>query len=169
MKKIIKGVLGVIVGFAAIVIVGALLSDSDTPNTGNGELQNGASFSATEEQSDKIVYEDDFVSVYFCGTYEQPEIIPDTCYFTLKVVNKTDGQIMVSPTNGCANDNMVTIASGAPLNINAGKTGQNAFFFNYSNLGIDDISALETLEFSLYIFDENTTVIDETENIMINL
>ena len=164
MKKIITGILcTVVIIFALIAIVGVLSSDSTTENE-NQYAE--SSVISQKSENDKLIHEDDFIKVWYINSFEQPEITTNTCYFTLKVENKTDKQITFLPMDASADDFMINIFSGLPLNIKPGKIGQNTFFFSYDGLA-ENIEDISLIEFEVNLLDENSSSIHKA-NISFN-
>lgn len=152
MKKIIVGILCcIIVVFTFIIIVGILSDDSTVEN----ENQNIATSASSEKaENERIVHEDEYIKVWYVNSFEQPEILADTCYFTLKVENKTEKEITLLPSNASADDFMINICSGIPLDIKPGKTGINTFFFTYQGFA-NSLSDINSIEFDAEFVDEN--------------
>ena len=160
LKKKIVGVLcAIIVLITVILVASVLFSDSDNNGTTNN-IQESQSIDISDNE--KLVHEDDFIKVWYVNSFEQPEIIADTCYFTLKVENKTDKQITLYPMDASANDNMINLLSGVPLTINPRKIGQNAFFFSYAAFA-NNMSEISTIEFKANLMDENTSSIHKAD------
>ena len=129
MKKVIKLILAAAFVLTVIVVAVSIFSDSDAPGTDNQSPSSGSSVSSEELQGDKVVYEDDLVKLWFVGAYEQPNVAKDTCYFTMKLENKTDKQITLYPLEASANDFMINIYSGVPLTVNPKKNRTKHFLF----------------------------------------
>ena len=160
LKKKIVGVLcAIIVLITVILVASVLFSDSDNNGTTNN-IQESQSIDISDNE--KLVHEDDFIKVWYVNSFEQPEIIADTCYFTLKVENKTDKQITLYPMDASANDNMINLLSGVPLTINPRKIGQTAFFFSYAAFA-NNMSEISTIEFKANLMDENTSTIHKAD------
>ena len=162
MKKVIKLILAAAFILTVIVVAVSIFSDSDAPGTDNQSPSSGSSVSSEELQGDKVVYEDDLIKLWFVGAYEQPDLAKDTCYFTMKLENKTDKQITLYPLEASANDFMINIYSGVPLTVNPKKIGQNTFFFNYSGF-VNGISEINSIQFKAMLLDENSETVEETE------
>ena len=160
MKKKIVRILCVFIVLITVVLVASVLFSDTEDNDITDNIQQLQSIDISENE--KLVHEDDYIKVWYVNSFEQPEVVADTCYFTLKVDNKTDKQITIYPMDASANDNMVNILSGIPLTINPGKTGQNAFFFSYAVFA-ESMSEISTIEFEANLMDENTSIIHKAD------
>lgn len=162
MKKVIKLILAAAFVLTVIVVAVSIFSDSDAPGTDNQSPSSGSSVSSEELQGDKVVYEDDLIKLWFVGAYEQPDVAKDTCYFTMKLENKTDKQITLYPLDSSANEFMINIFSGIPLTVNPKKTGQNTFFFSYNGF-VNSVEEINTIQFKAMVLDENSETIEDVE------
>ena len=136
---------------------------------GSSSIAASSSIGATSTaESAQYLISDEVINISFVKIFEE-DFLPGTCYVQLDVANNTDQEITVYPTNAYANGTQITMGSGVPMTIGAGKTSQNPFFFAYSNAGIESIEDIKTIEFVLMITDSNTNIIEETEPIEISV
>lgn len=112
------------------------------------------------------IYEDDLITVTFKGLSELDGI--DATYLNLNVVNHGEQQITVYLKDGYVNDLMVTVGSGVPMTIEAGKQANNAFILMHGTSG--DFPALVDITevgFKLWVVDENTDTLLDTDTIVV--
>jgi len=150
-----------ILSLAAILLMSACGSGTTNENPSPSEDDQAA---VTEQ----TIYEDDLISVTFQGLSEVAGI--EATYIGLNVVNHSEHEITVYMKDGYVNDLMVNVGSGVPLTIAAGKQGNNAFILMHGTTG--DFPAMEDITevgFKLWVVDENTETLLDTDTIVVNL
>ena len=145
-----------------------LFSVSACSDSGAESEDNPEESSASVSDTSQVVYEDEYAKVTFVELYEVSSV-PDTGYIRLIFENKSDQEITIYPKDTAVNDTAVMYASGFPGTMQAGENFNQSWFFTFANAGISELSEVEKLKFSLWIVDENTETLVETERIEVIL
>ena len=118
------------------------------------------------ESQTKVLWDDENVRVTFVEIYEVPELV-GTCYLRLKVENKSDKTFTVYLKDSYVNDTAQMIGSGIPMELAPGKNSQTPFFFGYGNLGITSKDEIDKIEFKVFLMDEGSDIVVETEALVV--
>ena len=125
---------------------------------------------ATTQATDAIVTpapaplaSNEHVTVTFEKLTEEASI-QGAAYLTLAIKNNSDREIWVYLDKGSVNDEQLTsFLSGLPTYIMPGKTSRNPFIISYSQLSIESISEIQTVEFDVVVADRES--LDEMSRI----
>lgn len=181
MKKEKKNPTGAIIGIIAVIIVTVFLvivlspGTSDVPST-SSEANNSTAPSSLvtaapatslpiESSAPEVsaLASNDYITVTFEKLYEEPSI-QGVAYLQLAMTNKWDKEIWVYLDKGSVNDEQLTsFLSGLPTYIMPGKTSRNPFIISYSQLSIESISEIQTVEFDVVVADRES--LDEISRI----
>lgn len=144
-----------------------LLLTACSSNSGSGVSSEETSISDKSVVGEVTpIYEDDVISVSYEGLSEVDGI--DATYINLNIVNHEDQQITVYMKDGYVNTLTVNVGSGIPMTIEAGKEAHNAFILMHGTSG--DFPALNDITevgFKLWVVDENTSTLLETNTIVV--
>jgi len=166
-KKKLPAAIGIIliilvVAFTAIV-VSSLGGGSGDPATAAPTVKETAAPTKAPAKEAETLAENDYVSVTFEKLYEEPSI-QGVAYLQLAMTNKWDKEIWVYLDKGSVNDEHLTsFLSGLPTYIMPGKTSRNPFIISYSQLSIESISEIQTVEFDVVVADRES--LDEISRI----
>lgn len=121
----------------------------------------------TKEETNKVLYSDDNFKITFID-FKDPKLGVTSYNLLLKIENNSEKTVIVSPTDGYANDELVFLGSGMPVKINPHKKATGAFVVGYGNTSIQSIDEIKKLELKLTLYDENySEKVLETENLVI--
>lgn len=137
-------------------------SIGDSTNGGT-EDQNQGDSQSTKEQ---VLVDNDVVKVTFIEIFEMPELV-NTCYLRLKVENKTDKTVTVYLKETYVNDMAQMMGTGVPITLAPGKSSQQPFFFGYGNLGITSKDEIQKIELKVWLMDDNSDTVVETESLVV--
>ena len=161
MKKFIRGImLLMVMGVVFLSGCDDVATSNENPTLDNSEQ--------AEVASPQVLVDNENMKVTFIEMFEEPSIA-GACYVRLKVENKTDKTITVTPKDAYVNDMSVMFMSGMPMDLLPGKSSQAPFFFSYGNLGITSKDEIESMEFKLWLVDEEFETIEETESLVIDI
>lgn len=105
----------------------------------------------------QIIYEDNIFKATYLGISE----ISGVVMLNVRLENKTDSEITVYPTDSSVDDTMVQFTSGVPATMQGGK--------NLTQSWIIGSVPTERVEFSMWVCDENTTTLVQTDIITISM
>ena len=121
------------------------------------------------KQTENILYSDDNFKISFVD-FTDPNLGVTSYNLLLKIENNSDKTVIVSPSDGYANDEAVFLGSGMPVKVKPDKKVIGAFVVGYGNTSIQNIDEIRTLELNINLYDENfSEIILSTGNILINL
>lgn len=151
MKKICSVILTTLICIAC-----SGCSDGETGSTMSGK-----------EVSLQTVHDDNYISVSFVKVHEMPDI-SNTLFLDLQAKNNSDEKITVYLQDAYVNDQMVQFGSGVPLDLLPNKEKTHSFFCTFEAAGISSIDELEKIGFKAEVINENTEMIETTENIEVD-
>ena len=163
MKKKKKGplvaVLILIVIVVAIVAIISVLSGEPADPAEQTAAQAGAPKTASAsdpEPGSVLLASNDFIDVSFERLYEESGI-QGVAYLQLAIANKSDRELWVYLDKGAVNDEQLsTFLSGVPTYIMPGKTSRNPAIISYSQLSIESVDEIRTVEFDIVIADRES-------------
>ena len=98
----------------------------------------------------------DFIDVSFERLYEESGI-QGVAYLQLAITNKSDRELWVYLDRGAVNgEQLSTFLSGVPTYIMPGKTSRNPAIISYSQLSIESVDEIRTVEFDIVIADRES-------------
>lgn len=118
------------------------------------------------ESNEEVLFENEVVKVTFMEIFELPELV-GSCYLRLKVENKSDKNVTVYLKDTYVNDTAQLMGSGVPMVLAPGKNSQAPFFFGYANLGISSKDEVKKIEFKVFLLDDNSDTVVETESLIV--
>lgn len=149
----------------ALLLV-AVMALSFVACTSESDITDGPS-SENMSTEEKILYSDDDFKITFVD-FKDPKLGVTSYNLFLKIENNSDKAVIVTPSDGYANDESVFLGSGMPVKINPNKNATGAFVVGYGNTSIQSIDEIKTLELKLTLYDENfSEKVLETGNITI--
>lgn len=155
MKKFLAIIMSALMLFA---LVGC-----DLDETGNATNQ--------DSNTEQVIYTDDYIKVTYIKVADAIDVAGvdmTTCYVYLKCENVGTQTYTVSLTEAYANDSAVTMMTAVPITLSAGKNSNQPFMFGYNNI-LNSVDDLTKLDFKILLLDENTKIIETTENITVNI
>ena len=158
------GCLTVIIIIIAINLIVAIM-------LGNNDNSSNKTTSQTEqvEQTENVLYSDDKFKITFVD-FKDPNLGVTSYNLLLKIENNSEKTVIVSPSDGYANDEAVFLGSGMPVKVKPDKKVTGAFVVGYGNTSIKSIDEIKTLELKITLYDENfSETILNTGDILINL
>jgi hypothetical protein len=165
MKKKKKGplvaVLVLIVIVVAIVAIISILSgepaDPAEPTAAQDDAPKTDPAPASDpEPGSELLASNDFIDVSFERLYEESGI-QGVAYLQLAITNKSDRELWVYLDRGAVNDEQLsTFLSGVPTYIMPGKTSSNPAIISYSQLTIESVDEIRTVEFDIVIADRES-------------
>lgn len=158
------GCLAVIIIIIAINLIVAIMlgNNYNSSNKATTQTEQG-------EQTENVLYSDDNFKITFVD-FKDPNLAVTSYNLLLKIENNSDKTVIVSPSDGYANDEAVFLGSGMPVKIKPDKKVTGAFVVGYSNTSIKTIDEIKTLELKITLYDENfSETILNTGDILINL
>ncbi len=125
---------------------------------------------AEQEQAPtgKVFYEDNYLKAAFVDIIET-DYLPGVGYIRVVFENKSNQEITVFPENSSVNDTMVQYLGGTYATMQGGKNLNYSWGFDFQLAGITSIDEVKTLEFSLWIVDENTETLAKSDMITVNV
>lgn len=141
-----------------VIAMSVLMMSLTACSSGSSSATNTAETSKNENS----VYSDDMIDIYYVKMSEE---LTGNCFITIKVKNKTDKHITVLPTDSYINDSAVTLGSGVPTEMDAGKDKTNALFGAYTNVGIESFDAITKIETKFSVMDENMAELETTPTV----
>ncbi len=174
MKSTFKTLLALLlVGVVILTFFTCMNEENSTEDSSGNEVSenkeaNEEEKEEEEKEEEKVLYSDGNIKVSYVN-FTDTKIVT-TFNLLLKIENNMDKEVMVSLTDGYANDTAVTFMTGLPVEILPGKNAVGAFSFGYANLGIESIDDIKKLEFKINLRDSESIldVLLETENITIS-
>lgn len=156
--------------FIVILLAASLLvlsgCDSITTSGEGTSTDTTTDASSPSESNEEVLYEDEVVKVTFMEIFELPELV-GSCYLRLKVENKSDKNVTVYLKDTYVNDTAQLMGSGVPMVLAPGKNSQAPFFFGYTNLGISSKDEVKKIEFKVWLMDDNSDTVVETESLIV--
>lgn len=156
MKKSVGIAAACIVIVAVIAIVAVLISalsePTATPNT-------------EPSQSANIVYDDEQMSIEFIKISNS--LIEGNFEIYIKAENKTDKPVTVYLKDVSLNGSMVSVGSGVPCDILAGKNRTHSFFGRLDLAGLNSADEITNITFKVILADENFNTIKTTKDLEI--
>lgn len=140
--------------------------DSITTSGEGTSTDTTADTPSPSESNEEVLYEDAVVKVTFMEIFELPELV-GSCYLRLKVENKSDKNVTVYLKDTYVNDTAQLMGSGVPMVLAPGKNSQAPFFFGYTNLGISSKDEVKKIEFKVWLMDDNSDTVVETEPLIV--
>lgn len=105
----------------------------------------------------------DYITVTFEKLYEEPSI-QGVAYLQLAITNNWDKEVWVYLDKGSVNDEQLTaFLSGLPTYIMPGKISRNPFIISYSNLSIESVNEIQSIEFDIVVAERES--LDEVSRI----
>lgn len=149
-----------VVAFTAIVVssMGGGSGGTSTPAPAAKTTPATASADPAESPAPEVsaLASNDYITVTFEKLYEEPSI-QGVAYLQLAMTNTWDKEIWVYLDKGSVNDEQLTsFLSGLPTYIMPGKTSRNPFIISYSQLSIESISEIQTVEFDVVVADRES-------------
>lgn len=136
----------------------------------SGSTYGSSNNTSTNEETKKeetLLFSDDNFNITFVD-FKDPKVGVTSYNLYLKIENNSDKTVIVSPSDGYANNEAVFLGSGMPVKIAPNKMATGAFVVGYGNTSIQSIDEIKTLEFKLTLYDENwSEKISETEGLTI--
>lgn len=144
--------------------------------SGNAQESQMAETPSTEEAGDDteeaneetVLIDDDVIKITFKSLGENA-LVEGYAVISLSYENYTDKEITVYPKNAYVNDTQITMTSGVPTTMAAGKKSQNPIGFYYATVGLESIDEVESVELSFWIVDEDFNTVEETESVSLPL
>lgn len=158
------GCLAVIIIIIAINLIVAIM-------LGNNDNSSNKATTQTEqgEHTENVLYSDDNFKITFVD-FKDPNLGVTSYNLLLKIENNSDKTVIVSPSDGYANDEAVFLGSGMPVKVKPDKKVTGTFVVGYGNTSIKSIDEIKTLELKITLYDENfSEAILNTGDILINL
>lgn len=144
-----KKPIGLIISIAIIVIITAILVAALSGDDGaTGENQ------STYETA-RDVYSGDNLDVSFIRAYEE-SYVEGMVYVQFDVENTGDRRVVVTLENPVVNGYSTITLSGIPMEIDAGAKNKTPFFYNESNIGMEKLEDLKTIQFNICTYDAET-------------
>lgn len=175
MKKLSKKKKIVLVIVCIVIFVSGLITLSTSPDDTSDTNGTSATSKPVEnknevkEELDEVLYQDDNFKITFVD-FKDPKVGVTSYNLLLKIENNSEKTVIVSPSDGYANDELVFLGSGLPVKINPHKKATGAFVVGYGNTSIQSIEEIKTLELKLTLYDENySEKVLETGNLVITL
>ena len=140
--KIILALL--LVGVATLSFVSCNIESGQTGSPTNGNTQ----------KKEILLYSDDNFKISFID-FKDPKAGVTSYNLYLKIENNSDKAVVVSPSDGYANDEAVFLGSGMPVKIAPSKKATGVFVVGYGNTSIKNIDDIKTLEFKITLYDES--------------
>lgn len=160
MRKFMRGTMLLMVAGAVLLSGCDDTTPKEEPTSNNSEQ--------TETADPQVLVDNENMKVTFVEMFEEPSIA-GACYVRLKVENKTDKTVTVMTKDAYVNGTSVVLGSGVPMELLPDKSSQTPFFFFYGNLGITSKDEIESMEFKLWLVDEEFQTIEETESLVIDI
>ena len=170
-SKIAVSVLVAIVVVGVMLIVSIILSDevenkNDVVDTAQQSVDESSS---GEKTNSDVLYADDNFEITFVD-FKDPKLGVTSYNLLLKIENNSDQTVIVSPSDGYANDEGVFLGSGMPVKVKPNKKTTGAFAVGYGNTSIKSIDEIKKLELKLTMYEESfSKALMTTDNIAINL
>ncbi len=169
----------ILIMIAIILVVSIILGDNDSSNdvtisqtqqaVENSDVQGIETNNQQDRQKENILYLDDNFKITFVD-FKDPKMGVTSYNLLLKIENNSDKTVIVSPSDGYANDEAVFLGSGMPVKVKPNKKITGAFVVGYGNTSIQSIDEIKTIELKLTLYDENfSEKILTTGDILINL
>lgn len=165
MKKKKKGplvaVLVLVIIIVAIVAIISVLSgepaDSVEPTAAQADAPKTDLAPASDpEPGSELLASNDFIDVSFELLYEESGI-QGVAYLQLAITNKSERELWVYLDRGAVNDEQLsTFLSGVPTYIMPGKTSRNPAIISYSQLTIESVEEIRTVEFDIVVADRES-------------
>lgn len=153
--------------FALLLIVAVIVLGSDTPAESGNPSQSEQVTEAASKGT--VLYSDDKFKITFVD-FNDPNLGTTSYNLMLKIENNSDQTVVVSPSEGYANDEAVFLGSGLPVTVKPNKTATGAFIVGYGTTSIKSIDEVKTLELKITLYDENySKEILVVDDIVINL
>ena len=123
----------------------------------------------TASNDNSLVLVDDKIKVTYMGCMDASSM--GVFYVTLKVENNTDADIVINLEDADVDGETIPlIATGVPLVVRPGNSGQTGFIFPMANLSISSMSEAEKATFRIVARDNTTfDTIYESELLTVNL
>lgn len=156
---------------ALIIVLSSILTiflyscSESTPQDPNNVTT--ADYSVSEEESLKEIYSDDLITISFIKKYDTPQL-QGMFSFDIKAENKSNKEITIYLQDAYLNDSTVSIGSGIPLELLAGKNGTNIYSGKYEGTGITTADEIKKIRFKILVMDESSNTLETTENIKID-
>lgn len=164
MKNKLKPILALIL--VAVITLSVVACTTESSSTGGSSNDNTSANGETKKE-EKILYSDDNFKITFVD-FKDPKAGITAYNLYLKIENNSDKTVIVSPSDGYANNEAVFLGSGMPVKIAPNKMATGAFVVEYGNTSIQSIDEIKTLELNITLYDENwSEKVLETENLTI--
>ena len=171
-KRKLPVVIGIIlivlvVAFTAIVVssMGSGSGDTSTQAPAAKATPAPAPDAPAESHAPEVsaLAANDYITVTFEKLYEEPSI-QGVAYLQLTMTNNWDKEVWVYLDKGSVNDEQLTaFLSGLPTYIMPGKTSRNPFIISYSQLSIESVSEIQSIEFDIVVAERES--LDEVSRI----
>lgn len=171
-KKKLPAVIGIIliilvVAFTAIVVssMGGSSGDATMPTPAAKTTPAPAPEAPAESLAPEVsaLAANDYITVTFEKLYEEPSI-QGVAYLQLAITNNWDKEVWVYLDKGSVNDEQLTaFLSGLPTYIMPGKISRNPFIISYSNLSIESVNEIQSIEFDIVVAERES--LDEVSRI----
>lgn len=171
-KKKLPAAIGIVLiilvaAFTAIVVSSMGSGSGGTSTLASAAKTTPAPTSAAPTESLDLemsaLASNDYITVTFEKLYEEPSI-QGVAYLQLAMTNNWDKEVWVYLDKGSVNDEQLTsFLSGLPTYVMPGKTSRNPFIISYSQLSIESVSEIQTVEFDVVVADRES--LDEISRI----
>ncbi len=166
MKNKLKTLLALLL--VAVMALSVVACTTESGSTGGSSNDNTSANEETKKE-EKLLYSDDSFKITFVD-FIDPKAGVTSYNLYLKIENNSDKTVIVSPSDGYANNEAVFLGSGMPVKIAPNKMATGAFVVGYGNTSIQSIDEIKTLELKITLYDENwSEKVLETENLTITL
>lgn len=152
--------------FVFITTLSLVACTSESGTTGIFSNDNSSANQETKKE-EILLYSDDNFNITFVD-FKDPNVGVTSYNLYLKIENNSDKTVIVSPSDGYANDEAVFLGSGMPVKVAPNKNITGVFVVGYGNTSIQSIDEIKTLELKLTLYDENwSEELLQTENLTI--
>lgn len=150
----------IVIAVAVVAIVSVLSgkpAESANPTAAKDDTPKTYPAPASDpEPGTELLASNDFIDVSFERLYEESGI-QGVAYLQLAITNKSDRDLWVYLDRGAVNDEQLsTFLSGVPTYIMPGKTSRNPAIISYSQLTIESVDEIRTVEFDIVVADQES-------------
>lgn len=163
-----KKFLSIILSLLLVTNVCACSLTDDPSASGNGTGDNISDDTQTSA-NDVVLVDNETIKATYIGAKDESSL--GVFYVTLRIENKTAADIVINLEDADVDGETIPlIATGVPLVVRPGNSGQTGFIFSMANLSISSMSEAEKATFRVVARD-NTTLdtIYESELVTVDL
>ena len=155
----------------SLILVSSLCACSLTDNPSDSQNSTGDTSSNNNQTfaSDIVLIDNETITATYIGAKDESSL--GVFYVTLKIENKTTTDIVINLEDADVDGETIPlIATGVPLVVRPGNSGQTGFIFPMANLSISSMSEAEKATFRIVARDNTTfDTIYESELLTVNL